>query len=133
VEPAVPIRLRAAVALAALLLGPAALATAGGERSPQVSHGARLYAEHCAACHGDDGRAGAGYQTPIWGQGAKIARFEHAMGLFEYNQMMMPFDDPTKMSDEDKWAVTAYILANHGAMTPSSALAPAEAGTIAIR
>jgi hypothetical protein len=37
------------------------------------------------------------------------------------------------MSDEDKWAVTAYILANHGAMTPSSALAPAEAGTIAIR
>lgn len=128
-----PLRTPAALALAALLFGPVALDAAGGDRSPQVSHGARLFAEHCAACHGDDGRAGAGYQTPIWGQGAKIARFEHAMGLFEYNQMMMPFDDPTKLSDEDKWAVTAYMLANHGAMPPSAALAPAEAGAIAIR
>lgn len=128
-----PFRAPFAVAFAAFVSGSVALAAAGGERSPQVSHGARLYAEHCAACHGDDGRAGAGFQTPIWGTGAKIARFEHAMGLFEYNQMMMPFDDPTKLSDEDKWAVTAYILANHGAMVPSAALTPAEAGRLPIR
>jgi cytochrome c len=120
-------------ALAALAVSSVALASGTSPRSQQVSQGARLFAENCAACHGDDGRAGAGYQTPIWGQGAKIARFETAMGLFEYNQMMMPFDDPTKLSDEDKWAISAYMLANHGAIAPTAELVPAAAGAIAIK
>lgn len=114
----------------------AALATAASPvaaRSPQLAEGARHYAETCAACHGDDGRAGAGYQTPIWGQGAKIARFETAMGLFEYNQMMMPFDDPTKLTDEQKWAIVAYLLVNHGALPPDQALGPGNAAAVPIR
>lgn len=120
-------------ALAALAATSVALASGASPRSQQVSHGARLFAENCAVCHGEDGRAGAGYQTPIWGQGAKIARFENAMGLFEYNQMMMPFDDPTKLSDEDKWAISAFMLANHGTIPPTAELAPAAAASIAIK
>ncbi|WP_291296321.1 c-type cytochrome [Elioraea sp.] len=120
-------------ALAGVTVAFVSLASADAPRSQQVGHGARLFADYCAACHGDDGRAGAGYQTPIWGQGAKIARFENAMGLFEYNQMMMPFDDPTKLSDEDKWAISAYMLANHGTIAPTAELAPAAAAAIAIK
>jgi cytochrome c len=123
----------AGAALAGLSLAPAVPASAEAARSQQISQGARLFAENCAACHGEDGRAGAGYPTPIWGQGAKIARFESAMGLFEYNQMMMPFDDPTKLSDDEKWAVIAYMLANHGTIPPTTELAPDTATGIAIR
>jgi len=108
-------------------------ASAAGPRSAQVSDGARLYAEACAVCHGDDGRAGAGYQTPIWGQGAKIPRFETALGLFEYNQMMMPFDDPTKLTDDEKWAIVAYMLANHGAIPAEAELRPENAASVPIR
>ncbi len=55
------------------------------------------------------------------------------MGLFEYNQMMMPFDDPDRMTDEQKWAVVAYMLANHGVIARSATLEAAGAGAIPIR
>lgn len=117
------------LALAAAL----GLAAGGASASPQLAEGRRLFAEACAQCHGDDGRAGAGYQTPIWGQGAKIARFETAMGLFEYHQMMMPFDDPTKLTDAEKWAITAFLLVNHGALASDAELGPGNAAAIPIR
>jgi cytochrome c len=101
--------------------------------SPQIAEGQRLYAENCAACHGDDGRRGAGFQTPIWGERTQIAKFNNALGLFEYNQMMMPFDDPTRLSDEQKWAIIAYMLANHGAIPRDATLDAATAATVRIR
>jgi mono/diheme cytochrome c family protein len=118
-------------ALAAL----AFIASATGQPavSPQVAEGQRLYAENCAVCHGDDGRRGAGFQTPIWGERTQIAKFNNALGLFEYNQMMMPFDDPTRLSDEQKWAIIAYMLANHGAIPRDATLDAATAATVRIR
>jgi mono/diheme cytochrome c family protein len=118
-------------ALAAL----AFIASATGQPavSPQVAEGQRLYAENCAVCHGDDGRRGAGFQTPIWGERTQIAKFNNALGLFEYNQMMMPFDDPTRLSDEQKWAIIAYMLANHGAIPWDATLDAATAATVRIR
>lgn len=118
---------------AAFVLALAASLPANAQQSDQVRDGARLYAETCAVCHGADGRRGAGYQTPIWGQGAQIRRFETAMGLFEYNQMLMPFDDPSRLTDEQKWAITAYMLANHGTIPPTAEIAPSGAAAIPIR
>jgi mono/diheme cytochrome c family protein len=100
--------------------------------SAQVAEGARLYAEACAVCHGADGRGGPGYPNPIWGEGAQIRKFSHAQGLFEYNQLLMPFDDPTKWDNAEKWAVVAYILANHDVIARDDELSPEEAGTIKI-
>lgn len=45
----------------------------------------------------------------------------------------MPFNDPSLMTDEQKWAVVAYVLANHGALKPSDTLVPANAPSIAIK
>jgi mono/diheme cytochrome c family protein len=101
--------------------------------SSQVERGRTVYAEACAVCHGEDGRGGAGFGNPIWGEGAQIRKFRHAAGLLEYNLMLMPFDDPTRVSDADKLAVTAYILARHGAMEEDKALSESEAASIAIR
>lgn len=119
-------------ALAALALV-ASAATGQPGLSPQVAEGQRLYAENCAACHGDDGRRGAGFQTPIWGERTQIAKFENALGLFEYNQMMMPFDDPARLSDEQKWAIVAYMLANHGVIARNATLDAGTAATVRIR
>jgi cytochrome c len=118
-------------ALAALAF--VASATGQPAVSPQVAEGQRLYAENCAACHGDDGRRGAGFQTPIWGERTQIGKFGTALGLFEYNQMMMPFDDPTRLTDEQKWAIIAYMLANHGAIARNATLDPATAAAVPIR
>ncbi len=119
-------------ALAGLALVVAA-ATGQPALSPQVAEGQRLYAEYCAACHGADGRRGAGFQTPIWGERTQIGKFNDALGLFEYNQLMMPFDDPTRLADAQKLAITAYMLANHGAMASDATLDAGNAATIRIR
>ena len=122
----------AAPALAALAVI-ASTATGQPALSPQIAEGQRLYAENCAACHGDDGRRGAGFQTPIWGERTQIAKFDSALGLFEYNQMMMPFDDPARLTDEQKWAIVAYMLVNHGAIAHSATLDAGNAATVRIR
>jgi cytochrome c len=101
--------------------------------SRQVAEGQRLYMESCAACHGDDGQRGSAYQTPIWGDRAQIRKFETALGLFEYNQIAMPFNDPAQISDVDKLAIVAFLLANHGAMPASATLEYGGAAAIRIR
>lgn len=111
----------------------AAAATGQPALSPQVAEGQSLYAEHCALCHGEDGRRGAGFQTPIWGERTQIGKFNTALGLFEYNQMMMPFDDPTRLSDAQKLAITAYMLANHGTIARNATLEAGSAAAVQIR
>lgn len=101
--------------------------------SPQVAAGEQLFGEHCATCHGRDGRGGEGFQTPLWGERTQIAKFGTAQGLFEYSQLLMPFDDPAKLNDEQKWAITAFIAANHGALQRSESLSPQNAASVAIR
>jgi len=105
---------------------------AAAARGSQAALGAELFAKHCSLCHGADGKRGAAFQTPLWGPGTQIAKFGTAQGLFEYNQMLMPFDDPTKLNDEQKWAVTAFLLASHGALPANQALGPANAKTVPI-
>ena len=125
--------------LVLIAAGIAAVVMAAGPRhalaadSAQIARGAALYADNCARCHGPDGKRGEGYQTPIWGTGTQISKFGHAQGLFEYMQMLMPFDDPSRVSDAQKWDILAYMLANHGAVGRSDSVEPAKAASIAIK
>lgn len=118
--------------LLALVSTPIDLEASGGS-SAQVARGAELYKEYCQLCHGADGQRGEGYQTPIWGPRAQIGKFQHGQGLFEYMLFLMPFDNPNKIDEQQKWDVIAYMLANHGAMDRADTLDTARAGTIAIK
>jgi mono/diheme cytochrome c family protein len=89
--------------------------------------------ENCAACHGEDGQRGAAYQTPIWGPRAQIRKFETALGLFEYNQLTMPFNDPNQINDVEKLAIVAFLLANHGVMPSDAPLEYGQAAGIRLR
>jgi cytochrome c len=86
--------------------------------SPQVLQGARLYQENCALCHGPKGRDASVFPRPIWGPGHDIGKFGSAKGLFEYVQLLMPFDNPAKIDDAAKTAIVAYMLVRNGNLKP---------------
>lgn len=86
--------------------------------SAQVLQGAQLYQQHCALCHGAKGRDASVFPRPIWGQGHDIGKFGNAKGLFEYVQLLMPFDNPAKIDDAAKTAVVAYMLVRNGSVKP---------------
>lgn len=90
--------------------------------SPQVALGAQLYQKTCALCHGVAGRDATVFPRPIWGPGHDIAKFGSAKGLFEYLQLLMPFDDPSKLDDAQKTAVVAYMLVRNGTLRPGVSL-----------
>ena len=100
--------------------------------SAQVKAGAKLYEQHCALCHGVEGRNATVFPRPIWGPGHDIAKFSNSQGLFEYMQLMMPFDNPSKISDADKLAISAFMLERNGSMKPDAQL-PANGGVIPIK
>lgn len=90
--------------------------------SAQVLQGAQLYQQNCALCHGVNGRDASVFPRPIWGPGHDIAKFANAKGLFEYLQMLMPFDDPAKVNDAGKTAITSYMLVRNGNMKAAETL-----------
>ena len=85
--------------------------------------GGTLYGNHCVVCHGVNGRDGVTFPRPIWGPGQDIKKFQNAKGLIEYLQMLMPFDDPMKISDADKTAIAAFMMVKNGDL-PASANLP---------
>lgn len=90
--------------------------------SKQAALGQKLYEQNCASCHGVNGRDAVTFPRPIWGPGQDIKKFGHARGLFEYLQMLMPFDDPNKINDAEKTAVAAYMLVRNGNLPPANEL-----------
>ena len=122
------------IAIGCLVLGAAFLTKdlVHASDSEQIRQGETLFQEFCALCHGANGRGGQGYANPIWGQGAQLRKFKNAQGLFEYHQLLMPFNDPTLLTEEQKWAVTAYVLANHAVLNCGDTLDPAKALQVTI-
>jgi S-disulfanyl-L-cysteine oxidoreductase SoxD len=92
------------------------------EGSGSVSHGREVFAQQCASCHGDKGEGGLGDRL-VGGQGtigtAKPIRtvgsyWPYAPTLFDYIRRAMPQNAPQSLSDEDVYAVSAYILSLNG-------------------
>jgi S-disulfanyl-L-cysteine oxidoreductase SoxD len=94
--------------------------------------GARVYAEKCAACHGENGtKAVAPGAGPLVG-GGKIDRIEavktignfygHATTVFDYIRRAMPFNEPRTLTNDEVYAVTAYLLAANKIIGENDAL-----------
>jgi hypothetical protein len=47
--------------------------------------------------------------------------------------MLMPFQDPSLVTDEQKLAVVAYMLANHGALPRTGEVTSSSLASIAIK
>ena len=90
--------------------------------SNQVLNGAKLFQQHCALCHGPHGRDANVFPRPIWGPGHDLGKFGTAKGLFEYLQLLMPFDNPAKIDDAAKTAIMAYMLVRNGNLKAADTL-----------
>ena len=90
------------------------------------AQGGRIFAEKCAACHGPEGKGGvtgvtAAPLTPLVGGGPitdisaamkRIANFwPYSTTLFDYIRRSMPWQQPMTLSNDEVYALTAYILA----------------------
>ena len=97
-----------------------------------VAQGATLYAEACAACHGEKGQKPLIPAIRLTGGRGTLASSEaiqtvgsywpYATTLFDYIRRAMPFDAPQSMSDDQVYAVTAYVLNLNGIVPDGTTL-----------
>jgi mono/diheme cytochrome c family protein len=81
------------------------------------AEGARVYAAKCSACHGENAKGGANAAL-VGGAPIKdmesvktIANFwPFATTIFDYVRRTMPWRQPRSLTNEEVYAVTAYIL-----------------------
>jgi len=79
--------------------------------------GARIFAQKCAMCHGEDAKGGA--NAALVG-GAPIANMDSARTIanfwpysttvFDFIRRAMPWQQPRTLTDNEVYALTAYIL-----------------------
>jgi len=101
--------------------------------------GKQLYANACAACHGDKLEGVAGLPNMpsgaalrlIGGRGTLTSQkptvtvesyWPYATTLFDYVRRAMPYTAPGSLSDSDVYAVSAYILAEAKIIDKSAVL-----------
>lgn len=83
--------------------------------------GGSVYATHCAACHGANGEGGIGAKLvggdPPTAMGTEKTIANHwpyATTVFDNIRRSMPFEAPRSLSNDDYYAVVAWILAQNG-------------------
>lgn len=99
-----------------------------------VSQGQQVYAAKCAACHGADAKGGPVYGTMVGGIGSfkgaprvltPGSMYPYAPILFDYIRRSMPMDRPQTMSNDEVYAVSAYLL-NLNGLVPADAVMDAQ-------
>ena len=98
--------------------------------SGSVSHGSEVFDQQCAACHGAMGEGRVGDRL-VGGQGtlgtSKPVRtvgsyWPYAPTLFDYIRRAMPQNAPQSLSNDDVYAVSAYILSLNGLLPADTTL-----------
>lgn len=86
------------------------------------AQGAALFAERCALCHGDGGKGGP--NAMLVGHGPNLTDgidanktitnfWAYATTLYDYIRRAMPYSQPRTLSDDEVYALCAYILSQN--------------------
>ena len=95
-----------------------------------VADGQKVYAAKCVACHGADAKGGAVYGTMVGGIGSMNSApriltpgsmYPYAPILFDYIRRSMPMDRPQSLSNDEVYALSAYLL-NLNGLVPADAV-----------
>jgi S-disulfanyl-L-cysteine oxidoreductase SoxD len=95
-----------------------------------VSHGRIVFDQQCASCHGAKGEGGVGDRL-VGGKGSLAtpnpvrtvgSYWPYAPTLFDYIRRAMPQNAPQSRSNEDVYAVSAYILNLNGLLPADATL-----------
>lgn len=102
-----------------------------------VAEGKALYDQQCASCHGENGKGGPMYGTMVGGIGSFTTNvriltpgsmYPYAPILFDYIRRTMPMTAPQSLTNDQVYALSAYILSLNG-LVPENAVMDAEALT----
>jgi mono/diheme cytochrome c family protein len=98
--------------------------------SGSVSAGERIYAEKCQACHGPRG-AGNPMEQLTGGIGSlesakpvktAVSYWPSATTIFDYIRRAMPITAPQSLSNDEVYALTAYLLSIDGVISKDAKL-----------
>jgi cytochrome c len=97
--------------------------------------GATVFAENCAACHGDklegNPAKGIGGDKLLGGRGTLASKapvktvesyWPYATTLFDYIKRAMPFSAPGSLTDDQVYSVVAYILSEGKVIKPTEVM-----------
>lgn len=96
-----------------------------------VAQGETVFAAKCQACHGEKGAGrpndrlvgGAGTIAPDKAPVKTVGSYwPYATTLFDYVRRAMPWDRPKSLSDEEVYAVAAYVLYLNGVIKEDAVL-----------
>ncbi|MCZ8186976.1 MAG: cytochrome c [Beijerinckiaceae bacterium] len=88
-----------------------------------VRDGEQLYLQQCASCHGEFGEGAGRWPVLVGGQGSlksegpekTIGSFwPYASTTFDYIKRAMPYGNARSLSDDDVYAITAFLLNQNG-------------------
>jgi S-disulfanyl-L-cysteine oxidoreductase SoxD len=95
------------------------------------AQGAQVYAAKCAACHGEKG-AGKPNDQLVGGQGTlagdqvaikTVGSFwPYATTIFDYVRRAMPLNESTSLSNDEIYAVVAYLLQLNGVIAETDTI-----------
>jgi mono/diheme cytochrome c family protein len=100
-----------------------------------VAEGKALYDQQCVACHGENAKGGPMYGTMVGGIGSfktntrvltPGSMYPYAPILFDYIRRTMPMTMPQSLTNDQVYALSAYIL-NLNGLVPDNAVMDAEA------
>src|SRR6516164_692867 len=110
-------------------IGPDGAGLPGGRGT--VAQGEAVYAAKCQTCHGEKG-AGRPNDTLVGGLGTLApgkapvktvgSYWPYATTLFDYVRRAMPWDRPKSLTDDEVYAVSAYILNLNGIIGPNDVM-----------
>jgi len=84
-----------------------------------VKEGEKVYMEKCAGCHGEFGESAGRWPALAQGKGTLASNdpvktvgsyYPYLSSVFDYIRRAMPFGDAESLSNDELYAVTAYVL-----------------------
>ena len=93
--------------------------------------GAKVFAAHCAACHGDQGQGIGDFPALVGGRGTLASGkpeltvgsyWPYATTVFDYIRRAMPYQSAGALSADEIYALTAWILERNGIIRPSTVI-----------
>jgi S-disulfanyl-L-cysteine oxidoreductase SoxD len=90
-----------------------------------AAQGALIYAQKCEACHGKDALGGtnAALANPPGKSDRTMALYvPHATTIFDFTRRAMPWPQPKSLTNDEVYAVTAYILARNNIIGENEAM-----------